>query len=132
MSLLARIVELVVTGRKLSAARPFVLSAITGLAIVITLGVFATVLAALMVCALIWLGYAQMLNAGAPIAAAAGVVALFTLVVLAVTVFIALRIWRDVRLDIEEALRPPLSPVTDTANAFIDGLLKPSPKARQV
>ncbi|MBW8882966.1 MAG: hypothetical protein JF615_16540, partial [Asticcacaulis sp.] len=67
MHALTRVLELFITNRKLTSAKPHVLNALAGLALVICLGVFATVLAALMVCALLWLGYAQMLNAGAGI-----------------------------------------------------------------
>lgn len=128
MQILTRIFELVVTGRKLSAAKPHVLSALSSLALVIILGVFATVLAALMVSALIWLLYAQMLMASASIATAGITIAVVTLVILSATVFIALRIWKNVRIEVAEIFRSqtPLAPVTDTANAFIDGLMTSS------
>ncbi len=124
MQALARLLELFIVNRKLASARPHVLNALAGLALVICLGVFATVLAALMVCALLWLGYAQMLAAGADIATGAIAVTVTALVLLVAAVVIALRIWKTVRAEILEAFRTqtPLAPVTDTAGAFLDGI----------
>lgn len=124
MQAFARLLELFIANRKLTSAKPHVLNALAGLTLVICLGVFATVLAALMVCALLWLGYAQMLAAGAAIATAAIVVGVTSLVLLAVAVIIALRIWKSVRAEALEAFRTqtPLAPVTDTAGAFLDGI----------
>ncbi len=124
MHVLTRFLELFLTNRKLSSARPHVLNALAGLAIVVCLSVFATVLAALMVCALLWLGYAQLLGAGAGIAMAGTIVAAVSLVLVAVAVIIALRVWKSVHEEVLEVFRTqtPLAPVTDTAGAFLDGI----------
>lgn len=124
MHALTRLLELFVTNRKLSSAKPHVLNALAGLAMVICLSIFATVLAALMVCALLWLGYAQMLGAGAGIATAGAIVAGAALVLVIVAIVIALRIWKTVHAEVLEVFRTqtPLAPVTDTAGAFLDGI----------
>ena len=133
MHALTRILELVLANRKLTSAKPHVINALGGLAVVICLGVFATVLLALMICAALWIGYAGLLTAGASILLAAGVVAVVTMVLLAVTLLIALRLWTSVRAEVLEVFRTqtPLAPVTETANAFIDGVLtRLRPKAK--
>jgi len=132
MHALTRVLELFLTNRKLTSAKPHVLNALAGLALVICLGVFATVLAALMVCALLWLGYAQMLNAGADIATAGLVVAITSLVLVAIAVFAALRIWKSVRDEVLLVFRSqtPLAPVTDTAGAFLDGIFAAGKRIR--
>jgi len=124
MHALTRFLELFITNRKLSSAKPHVLNALAGLAVVIWLSVFATVFAALMVCALLWLGYAQLLGAGADIATAGLIVAAVSLVLVVAAVAIALRVWKTVRQEVLEVFRTqtPLAPVTDTAGAFLDGI----------
>jgi len=124
MHALTRFLELFITNRKLSSAKPHVLNALAGLALVVCLGVFATVLAALMVCALLWLGYAGMLGLGANIATAGIIIAATSLVLGGAAVLIALRTWRTVRAEVLEIFRTqtPLAPVTDTASAFLDGI----------
>lgn len=126
MHALTRILELLVTNRKLSSAKPHVLNALAGLAVVICLGVFATVLAALILSAVLWLGYAQMLALGAQIATAGLVIGGFAAVVFVVTISIALRIWQAVRAEVVQVFdtQTPLKPVTNVANAFVDGILK--------
>ncbi len=125
MNALTRILELVLANRKLTSARPHVINALGGLAIVTCLGVFATVLLALMLCALLWLSYAGMLAAGTGISLAAGIITAVTGVLVAITLAIALRIWKSVRAEVVEVFRTqtPLAPVTDTANAFINGIM---------
>ncbi|MBW8882765.1 MAG: hypothetical protein JF615_15495, partial [Asticcacaulis sp.] len=71
MSVIMRFVELLSASKRLKDSKPYVLRALSGLAVVILLGVFATVMAALMVAALLWLIYAQMLASGAEISTAA-------------------------------------------------------------
>jgi hypothetical protein len=129
---LTRFLELFITNRKLSSAKPHVLNALAGLALVIGLGVFATVFAALMVCAMLWLGYAQLLGAGADIATAGLIVAAVSLVLVVAAVLIALRAWRTVREEVLEVFRTqtPLAPVTDTAGAFLDGLFAAGKRAK--
>lgn len=134
MHALTRFLELFITNRKLSSARPHVLNALAGLALVICLGIFATVMAALMLCALLWLGYAGLLGAGAGIATAAIIVAAISLVVVtvAVAVVVALSIWRTVHAEVVEVFRTqtPLAPVTDTAGAFLDGIFAAGKRVR--
>jgi hypothetical protein len=132
MHALTRVLELFITNRKLSSAKPHVLNALAGLAVVICLSVFATVLAALMVCALLWLGYAQLLGAGADIATAGIVIAAATLVLVVAAVLVALRVWKTVREEVLEVFRTqtPLSPVTDTAGAFLDGIFAAGKRAK--
>lgn len=132
MHALTRLLELFIANRKLTSAKPHVLNALAGLALVICLGVFATVLAALMTCALLWLGYAGMLGAGADIAVAGSVVAIVSVVLVAVAVFAALHIWKTVRAEVLEAFRTqtPLAPVTDGAGAFLDGIFAAGRRAK--
>ena len=131
MHALTRFLELFITNRKLSSAKPHVLNALAGLALVVCLGVFATVFCALMVCSLLWLGYAQLLAAGAAIATAGLIVAAASLVLVVAAVLIALHAWKSVREEVVEVFRTqtPLAPVTDTAGAFLDGILGKRAKA---
>ncbi len=132
MHVLSRFLELFIVNRKLSSAKPHVLNALAGLALVICLGVFATVLAALMVCALLWLGYAGILGAGASIATAGAIIAAASLALVVMAVLIALHIWKTVREEVLHVFRTqtPLAPVTDTAGAFLDGIFAAGKRAK--
>jgi hypothetical protein len=129
MFMVQQLFELLSVNKKLNASKPHVLSALSGLAVVILLGAFGSFLSAMMVCAVLWLLYSGMITAGAALMTAALVTGGVTLVLLAVTVYAALRVWASVRGEVErvfEAQKPMLSPVMDTAgnvaNAFISGL----------
>ena len=132
MHALTRVFELFITNRKLSSAKPHVLNALAGLAVVMCLSVFATVFAALMVCALLWLGYAQLLGAGTDIATAGIIVAAASLILVVAAALIALRNWKTVRQEVLEVFRTqtPLAPVTDTAGAFLDVIFAAGKRAK--
>lgn len=129
MSIVSRLVEMLVVNKKLTASKPYVLSALSGLAVVILLGVFGTFLLAMMVSAVLWLIYSQMLVAGAQISTAALVTAGLTVVTLAITAFAGFRVWSTVRHDVEEIFRqqrplaaPVIDKVSDVAGSFFTGL----------
>ena len=129
MSIVMRLVELLSVNKRLKDTKPYVLRALSGLAVVIMLGVFATVMAALMVAALLWLIYAQMLAAGAEIATAAVVTGGLSLVTIAVTAWAAFRVWSAVRADVERIFQsqtPVVGKMADgvghVAESFLNGL----------
>ncbi len=135
---MTRLTELWLTHKKLSDSKSFVLKALSGLAIVIVLGVFGAVLLALMLSSALWLGYGSLLSAGAQITLAASVVGIVSALLLIVTLIAALRLWRDVQKDILLIFRSqtPLvgqvaDRVGDVAGAFMSGLREKSPVAKK-
>lgn len=129
MSMITRLIEMFIVNKKLTDSKPYVLSALAGLAVVISLGIFAVFMLAMMVSAVLWLIYGQLLVAGAAISTAALVTAGLTFVTLMMTAFVAFRTWRTVRGDVEEIFRqqrpvaaPVFDKVTDVAGSFVSGL----------
>ncbi|ESQ77729.1 hypothetical protein [Asticcacaulis sp. AC402] len=129
MSVIMRLMELVSDSHRLKNSKPYVLRALAGMAVFVMLGVFAAVMAALLVASLLWLIYAQMLEAGAAISTAGPVAGGLALVTIGLTTFAALRTWAAVRADIDlvfHAQTPVVSKVADrvgrVADSFVSGL----------
>lgn len=142
MLLLTRLIELLSVNRRLKTSRPYVLSALTGFAMLALLGVFGTFLCALMVGGFLWLGFAQLLTAGFGVGVSALIVALAAACVLALVALSAARIWRAVRADIGHVIDgqvPVIAPLIDktadalggVAGAFAAGLKKRGPQAHR-
>lgn len=133
MFVVQQLFELLSVNKKLNASKPHVLSALSGLAVVVLLGAFGSFLSAMMACAVLWLIYSGMITAGAALMTAALVTGGVTLILLAITVYAAFRVWANVRGEVErvfDAQKPILSPVVDTAgnvaSAFLSGLRRKS------
>ncbi len=131
MSVVMRLVELFAVNKRLNDTKPYVLRALSGLAIVILLGVFATVMAALLVAALLWLIYTQILAAGVQIATAALVTGALSLITIAIAAWAAFRVWSAVCADVERIFQsqtPVVNKVADgvghIAESFVNGLRK--------
>lgn len=129
MSVIMRLLDLLSASHKLKDSKPYVIRALAGMAIFVMLGVFATLMSALLVASLLWLIYAEMLAAGAGTAIAGTFVAGLSLITIGVTAFAALRTWAAVRADIDlvfNAQTPVVGKVADrvtgVAGAFINGL----------
>ena len=133
-----RLTELWLTHKKLSDAKPFVLRALFGLAIVIVLSVFGAILFALLLSSALWLAFGGLLLAGAQITLAASVVAVVSLLILIAIILITLRAWRDVQNDILLIFRsqtPLVGQVADrvgnVAESFMSGLREKSPVTKR-
>jgi len=129
MFMVKQLIELLSVNKRLNASKPHVLSALSGLAIVVLLGVFGVFLLAMMVSALLWLMYSGMIISGIALMTASLVTGGVTLVLLAITVLFTLRMWSKVRGDVEQvfdAQKPLLGPAVDkagnVASAFFQGL----------
>ena len=139
MLLLTRLVELLSVNRRLKTSRPYVLSALTGFAVLALLGVFGTILCALIVSGLLWVSFDQMLAAGLGVGVSALATTALAFVVLAFVGLSASRVWRGVRANIGQVIdgqAPLIAPVIDKtgdvlgglANAFANGLKKRADK----
>jgi len=125
----SRIFELLSATKKLNASKAHVMNAVSGLTVVLLLGVFGTFLSALMIGGLLWLIYTQMILAGVSVVMAALGTAALTLAVLAAIGLIASALFGRVREDVESIFRsqaPMVAPVIDKmsnmAESFFNGL----------
>ena len=126
---ISRIFELLSATKKLNASKAYLMSVVSGLVVVILLGVFGTFLFALMTGLLLWLAYTQMLVAGASVLLACLGTAALTFVILGITVMIATRIFGQVRESVElifhsqsPIVAPVVDRVTNVASSFFNGL----------
>ncbi|MGA9658282.1 MAG: hypothetical protein WBQ60_04185 [Asticcacaulis sp.] len=126
---LTSIFELFSTAKKLKASKAYAMSAVSRLVAVLCLGMFATLLAALMTGGLLIGGFYHMQISGMSLVVAGSITALCTLLILGLIAFAASRMWRLIRVDIEQILRsqaPLISPVmdrvSDVAGSFMSGL----------
>jgi hypothetical protein len=131
MAIFMRILELLSASKKLKDSKPYVLRAISGIALVVMLGVFATMMGALLLAGLLWLIYVQMVEAGSGEIVAFLVVAVAALAVMGLAVLAARRAWAAVRADVDmvfSAQTPVVGQVADRvthiAGSFISGLRK--------
>lgn len=125
MLLLTRLIELLSVNRRLKTSRPYVLSALTGFAVLALLGVFGTILCALVVGGLLWLSFDQMLAAGLNTGVSALATAAIAVVVLLVVGLTASRVWRGVQADIGQVIdgqAPLIAPVIDKTGDVLGGL----------
>jgi hypothetical protein len=126
---ISRFFELLSATKKLKASKAYLMSAASGMVIVMLLGVFGTFLFALMTGLLLWLTYTQMLAAGAGVLLSSLGIAAITLIILAIAAMIATRIFGRVRENVElifQSQSPIVAPVvdrvTDVASSFLNGL----------
>ncbi|HWU48961.1 MAG TPA: hypothetical protein VN042_03730 [Asticcacaulis sp.] len=135
MLLLTRLIELLSVNRRLKTSRPYVLSALTGFAVLALLGVFGTIFCALVVSGLLWLSFVQMLAAGLGVGVSALITAAIAVCVLFLVGLTALRVWSGVQADIGHVIdgqAPLIAPLIDKtgdllgglAGAFVNGLKK--------
>ncbi|MDV6332248.1 hypothetical protein [Asticcacaulis sp. 201] len=125
----SRIFELLSATKKLNTAKAHVMSAVSGLTLVLLLGIFGTFLSALMIGGLLWLIYMQLIAANLDVLPSCAVIAALTLVILGVAAAVAARIFNRVRSDVEQIFHsqaPMVAPVIDKATnmvgAFVQGL----------
>ena len=125
----SRIFELLSATKKLNTAKAHVMSAASGLTLVLLLGIFGTFLSALVIGGLLWLIYAQLIAANLDVLPSCAVIAALTLVILGVAATVAMRIFNRVRSDVEQIFHsqaPMAAPVIDKATnmvgAFVQGL----------
>ncbi|ESQ91578.1 hypothetical protein ABAC460_06215 [Asticcacaulis sp. AC460] len=135
MSVIMRLLDLLSASHKLKDSKPYVMRALAGMAIFVTLSVFAALMTALLIASLMWLIYAEMLAAGVGSAIAGTLVAGLSLITIGLTAFAALRTWAAVRADIDlvfNAQTPMVGKVADSvtsvAGAFINGLRRRQPE----
>jgi predicted PurR-regulated permease PerM len=133
MLLLTRLIELLSVNRRLKTSRPYVLSALTGFAVLALLGVFGTILCALVVSGLLWVSFDQLQAAGLGVGVSALITCGVAVLVLLLVALSAAQVWRGVRSDIGRVIdgqAPLIAPVIDktgdllggVANAFASGL----------
>ncbi|CAL4866373.1 hypothetical protein MMA231_00613 [Asticcacaulis sp. MM231] len=126
---ISRVFELLSATKKLNASKAYLMNVVSGLVVVMLLGVFGTFLFALMTGLLLWLTYTQMLIAGAGVLWACLGTAALTFIILSIAATIATRIFGQVREGVELIFRsqspivaPVVDRVTNVASSFLNGL----------
>lgn len=129
MAIVIRLLELLSASKKLKDSRPYVLRALSSLAVMALLGTFATVMTALAVAGVLGFLYAGLTHAGVDTLVAFLIIAALASSAIGLAVVIARRAWSSVRADVEFVLRaqtPVVGQVADRVNdvagAFLSGL----------
>ena len=124
-----RIFELLSATKKLNDSKAHVMNAVSGLMLVLLLGMFGTFLSALMISGLLYLIHTQLILAGASVLAATLGTTALALAILAAAGLWASAIFGRVRADIEQIFHsqspivaPVINKVSDVAGSFFSGL----------
>ena len=124
-----RIYELLSATKRLNDSKTHIMSAASSLILILFLGVFGTVLSALIIAGFLLLTYLQLVTAGAGILVAAISTGAIGAAILIITVLWAAALLRQLRQNIEQIFQsqapivaPVINKVSNVAGSFFSGL----------
>lgn len=137
--MLGKIVELLSVNASLSTSRPYIQKLLSLMVILMLVGAFATVLAAMVVGFGLLLIFANVLAAGYSVPGAAAAALAVFVAILVIAAIVALRIWAGMTRTLQHIVdvnTPPaaraVDGVTTVAGSFVSGLLGARRRARKV